>query len=366
MKYLEGYLSAIPEFEKKNIINELNKLFQKDDKDNTFNLNKPYNIQSSDSTIDFGKKPSDTYNSVFSSVDADVQVFNSIINSLSNNINALDELIEALIEEINLDISNTQNIIDNIQLKFTYNQELVKDTFINEQNIETQNLSTRYLYQDRDETFLNKCSYDNELTLQEIKNEDLLHKPNGKTAAKIILNDYRGPLNETDHVIEKAIDNNQYTYWEASAFMMEPLDMPFNSIDEKGHFLEIKIILPKYTNISELVFSHTSAFPLTIYSIMVGGANILSKPVIVDESYKFPLINKIDGKITIVINQPNYILKTIVSNEKEKEIDELWNKAYDVKDYSMANRKTFDYYYNKYKNTIKTFILKWKAGIIRG
>lgn len=363
MKYLEGYLSAIPDFEKKEIINELNKLFKKDNNNNTFSLINEYSLQTRNDLISFDKKPSDTYNDVFNPINEDIQVFNSIINSLSNNINVLDELIEALIEEINLDISNTEEIINNIKLKLNHNQEVLEDKFYNTLKIESNDLATRYLYQDRDGSFLNKCSINNQVSLKEEKIEDLLHKNNGETQAKILLKDYRGVINESDHIIEKAIDNNKYTYWDASAFTLNELTIPFKTINKKGHFLEIKILLPKHTIISELQISHISSFPITIHSIIGNNQEILSTPIEVNTDIIIPLNNIIDHELTIILNQPNYILKTITENEKEKEISELWNKTYNIKNYTIHNRKTFDYYYKKYKDYIKSWILKWKAGI---
>jgi hypothetical protein len=366
MTYLQGYLASIPEWEKAKIVEELNKLYIEDN-DYNISLNEEYSLATDKSVVDFDVRPSTTYNSVFYNVEKDINTFNSLINALHNSIENLDSLIEAIFMEMDIDITELQKTIRETKLKLNYNEESIEDDFSSSLKVEQPTLANEYLFQDRDgASLLQGLILDNQLTLIETKTEDLLHKENGKIKAKILLKDYRGPLVDSINTIDNAIDYNSHTYWEASSFMLNKLEMPYKEFSEHGHYVEAKILLPKMALISVISLSHSSAFPINICDIYVDGIPVLESPITITKNISIPLTEIYGEEISIIFFQPNYTLEDIEINDKEKDIDSLFNKAYGIKEYSKEDKTTFEYYAKKYYSEIKNLITQWKAGKLHG
>ena len=99
MKILQGYLASIPKIEKEHITNIVNSLL-KDNKVFEFTSLENYSIKTSENDIDFSKKPSDTYNSMFTNVNIDINILNMLLNELDNQVISYDVLIESFLKEI--------------------------------------------------------------------------------------------------------------------------------------------------------------------------------------------------------------------------------------------------------------------------
>lgn len=365
MKILEGYLAAIPKIEQERIVSLVNSIL-KENKLYEFNELKNYSLTVNINNIDLTKKPSDTYNSILSNAYIDINALNLLLNELDNQIFSYDILIESLLKEVNKDIEIIETEINKIKESYYYNEDEIKDEFNNNNLIESSNSSNRSLFQDRDGKIKNPVSlYNKKISLRVQDKKDLIRKYNGKTSAKIEILNYQGLPIETINIPENAIDNSTFTYWDASSLQDDRIELGYKDFKNYGHYIDFVILLPKFSHINEINLSHLSKFNIDICQIYIDNEPILLEPKQIFNKASYTIDGKYGEEVRFVLRQRNYYIEDVTINEKQKDMNDLWNTAYKIKNYNPQNTiRDFDYYYNKYKQETKTIIHNLMAGDI--
>lgn len=363
MQILQGYLAAIPTIEKDRITNIVKSIL-KENKVYEFTNLENYSLKTSEDNIDFSRKPSDTYNNIFLNTNMDLSVLNLLLNELDNQIISYDILIESLLKEVNKDIELVEAEIDKIENTYYYNESEFNEDFKSNVRFETSTSNNRYLYQDRDGNIKNPVSLNNKrISLRVTEKNDLLRNNRGQTSAKIKITNYQGLPIETINIPENAIDNSSFTYWDASSLQDKRIELGYNQWEKYGHYIDFTILLSKFTHINEISFNHVSNFNIDICQVYIDGQPTLENPVKVTDKFTLTLEDKYGEEVRFVIRQRTYSVGEVTINEKLKDMEDLWNTAYQIKSYNPQNTvRDFDYYHNKYKNEIKTVIHNLIAG----
>ena len=363
MKILEGYLASIPKIEQNRIISTVNSIL-KQNRLHEFNELKDYSLTVNINNIDLTRKPSDTYNSILSNAYIDVNALNLLLNELDNQIFSYDILIESLLKEVNKDIEIIEAEINKIKESYYYNEDEIEDEFNNNNLIEVSTSNNQFLFQDRDGKIKNPASlYNKKISLRIQDKQDLIRKNNGKTSAKIEVLNYQGLPIETINIPENAIDNSTFTYWDVSSLQDSRIELGYKDFEKYGHYIDFVVLLPKFSHINEIGLSHLSKFNIDICQIYIDNEPILLESQQISNKVSYTIEDKYGEEVRFILRQRNYSIEDIVINEKQKDMDDLWNTAYKIKNYNPQNTiRDFDYYYNKYEKEIKTIIHNLIAG----
>lgn len=324
-----------------------------------FKLTENYSLKTETNQMRFDSKPSDTYNSIFNNVDTDIKVLYNIINALSNQVYNYDLLIESLVKNVDRDIDSIKSLIKQEQYKRNDVEELLVEDFANVEFAETMDTETAYLFCDRDSKTLSSCSFNETCTLHVKESNNLLLGNDGTVLSKIIVTGYQGLPNKTIHEPSKAIDNSLFSLWDAGHLSDKRIELGYSIFNSYGHYIDFTILLPKYTNITEINLTHSSEFPIDVCQIFVNDKPVLSEPIQVDNRFWQILNNAYGEEIRFIIAQRNYSAGYYTSNAKQEDLEDLWYKAYRTSKYDETNsNKDFDYYWEKYKKSIKNYISK--------
>lgn len=363
MKFLKGYLSALPTWQKQELKNYLKTLF-KSNKINAFNLTDNYVLKTSPNQIQFDRKPSDTYNSIFRYVDEDVNTLYALINTLSNQVTSYDLLIESLLKEVDKDIQTVQNLIEQEKSKRGDMAECLIEDFSYVENAEQYSSDTAYLFCDRNAKALSSCDMKNMCTLNIKNSTNLLVGNDGLPIAKIKIGGYQGIPNKSVDTPDKAIDGSIFSCWDAGHIADQKLEQGYRDFIFYGHYVDFTILLPKYTNITEISLTHSSSFPLEVCQIFINQVPILDKPVSVDVMMKKITNNLYGEEVRIILAQRHYTASHITYNDKKEDLEDLWNEAYGIEQFDlMQTKKDSNYYWNKYSKSIRGYIRTLIKGV---
>ena len=363
MKFLKGYLSALPTWQKQELKQYLQAMF-KPNKVSAFNLSDNYVLKTNSSHIRFDRKPSDTYNSIFNYVDEDIKVLYALINALSNQVTSYDLLIESLIKEVDKDIQTVQNLIDQEQNKHGDMTNCLIEDFAHVENAEQHNSDTAYLFCDRNSKSLSSCNTKNMCTLNIKESINLLTGNDGLPMAKIKVGGYQGLPNKSIDTPSKAIDGSMFSCWDAGHISEQRLEQGYRDFQLYGHYIDFTILLSKHTNISEVSLTHTSSFPLDVCQIFINQTPILDEPLSVETAIKKMVNNLYGEEVRIILAQRNYTTGPVTYNTKQDDMDDLWNTAYGIEKFDLTyEKKDFDYYWDKYSKAIRGYLHTLVKGV---
>lgn len=388
-KYLEGYLSSIPESEIRNIKN-----FLKQYAVEKLNLPESEFQQILDIllkekvpattvvNIDENEKPKNTYNKFFSKVSIDLVYLFKIIELLYEALESYTYLSSSYFSDIKNELDKLKIKIDNTRAKIEYdaNTIIITENFNNTSSFEEYNPSTMYLFVDRDGVELEPADLivNNDSTmisLSTAESKDLLHKENGKPIGAIEILDFRGVPKDTYFGPEYAIDNSEVTYWDCSILSKIPIKAPIDNLEPNGAYMKFKIILPKVHEITEISITPYCIYPVEVSKILIGNKDILSdisNPInssVNTMTFNFPPV--IADEITFIIRQKNYTEECFIANEKIEEAEELWNDILDIKKFSYINTPQDNEYkdnekYVKYMSRKAKEIELWNESYLKG
>ena len=392
-KYLEGYLSSVPQSEYINIINFLQKYASK-----KFNMSEEEFENLIANLVDEhepttkaikakpDEKPKDTYNKFFSGISIDLLFLFKIIDALYNAIDSYSYLSASYFSDIKAELDKLDVKVRESKAKREYdsNTIIITENFKTTQSFEDYNESTKRLFCDRDD-IENKFplplvnivhnNTDDFITLSVKEEKDLLHNTEGKTIGTIEVIDYRGVPTDTYYGPSQAIDNSDTSYWDCTTYSIAPINTPMDDLESGGALIKFRVRLSNTNKISEISLTPFCIFPLNVCKIQIDNTDIISSlanPLNSStETMTFNFYPISADEIEITLRQKNYLYDIINTNAKEDEANELWNAASNVEKLSYVNQETTpseykeENVYNKYMQRKEKEIDLWNKNYIK-
>lgn len=387
-KYLEGYLSSIPQSEYENIIDFLKRYAKEnigmtEEKFEAILEEIVHRREPSTQNSDIYKdeRPKDTYNRFFGTMSIDLIYLFKIINSLYKSSESYSQLSSSYFSDIKYELDKLNLRVEELKAKNIYDQNtiVVSENFKTTENMEDYNQDTSHLFKDRFGQNLPPVSVvhnntDDMLQLPISNKEDLLYNENGKAKAKIKVLDYRGVPDDNYALPIEAIDYSDNTYWDLTTKSKRPIDIPMDNLESGGAYTKFKIILSKISRISEISITPYGPYPLEVSSVKINDIDVvdtMENPINSStETITFNFEPIVADEIIVVIRQRNYTYDLHIENEKVKEAERLWN---------MVSEENIQSYYNPYdtkytdNHVFKEYISQkkkemdiWNTNIIKG
>jgi hypothetical protein len=375
-KYLTGYLSSIPKFDYDRVVkflqeNIATKMGINSGEFETI-LNQ-INLQATPATksidIDYGARPSSTYNTFYSNAYVDLTYLYKIIGLLYDAIDSYSNLSSSYISDIKGEIDRLEILINDIEMKkqFSQNTIIVTETFSNVGSFEEYNDENAYLFTDRDGSNLSivedvhNSSYSS-ICLKPKNIVDLIHGTDGSTKAKIQVIDYRGIPVSTFSTKENAIDNSGQSYWDCSVLSDETIRVPMAEYNATGAYIKFRLMLPKVYEITEIMLTPYCIHPVDICSISIGDKNILSAEESFIDTFVIRIPKMATDEIVFIMRQSNYIYEDIQVNGKVQEAEDLFNNIINEKYDSYVDSEDI---VSKYINKHEEQVTQWNKAYIR-
>jgi hypothetical protein len=380
--YLRGYLASIPKSEYNNMINFLKdnitdkvKISEDEFEALLTQIVENATPATTSRAPKENEKPSDTYNDFFANVYIDLNYLFKVINLLYNAADSYSTLSASYLTDIKSEIDKLETTINELETREKYSSTaaVVTETFKDTEYFEDYDDSTSYLFCDRNGDSLPTVNLVHNNTsdmiiLNTTIDRDLLHDKDGKPRGKIELLDYRGTPCDTYCITSNAIDNSVISYWDTSVSSDEPINIPMGDLESGGAYIKFKVNLPAVYDVTEVSLTPYCVYPVELCDVTIGDTSVVNTAQTSVDTIVTRSVKVSSDEITFVLRQKNYVHSTDVTNEKEDEAKELWNRALDKsKETYVTNEKlTTDSEIYKYYSALKERdITEWNKAVIK-